>query len=144
MWLSQAWKIAWVVLQTKSECAERKTLTFKHLNGVCYKLLWMWHPDGGSVLLQRHRAKTGLRNCSTTEPNPQINCKKTGAFSQKGKKGGRHKSKQMNTQRECNHNMLVNLSLFGYLGKACAAVTTAGTETKVWKEGQRKITTEEH
>lgn len=30
---------------------------------------------------------------------------------------------QMNTKGECNNKMLENLSLFGHLGKACAAVT---------------------
>lgn len=43
----------------------------------------------------------------------------------------------MNTQGACNHNVLVNLSLFGHLGKAGAAVTTAVTEAEVWKQREK-------
>lgn len=47
-----------------------------------------------------------------------------------GRKKRRHDSKQMNTQQECNQNMLVKLSLFGHLGIACAAGTTGVTDTR--------------
>lgn len=33
--------------------------------------------------------------------------------------------------------MLVNLSLFGHLGKACAAITKVVAQTEVWKEREK-------